>query len=320
MSNIVQFENTKQIILKQEIDFNNIAKIHNAVNFKKESCFALQILQNNQYTAGIAANNLDSLKNAIINVAAIGLSLSPVHKLAYLVPRDGRVCLDISYAGLIQLATDCGSISWALADVVYESDNFTLNGFGKAPNHDFKPFSKDRGAIVGAYCCAKTPDGDYITSIMDISEIYKIRMRSEAFKKNSGPWKTDENEMIKKTLVKRASKSWPKISQQSSERLIKALAADEEDYIDAKSESVSEPNNSGLILEITDLINKLGKTMEHYLLHLSKTCRREIKSLENLTPTEIKQAKTQVDQWVEQNEKKKLKTDEVKIENASTDQ
>jgi recombinational DNA repair protein RecT len=45
---------------------------------------------------------------------------------------------------------------------------------------------------------------------MSIDECYAIRDRSEAFKKGSGPWKTDEGEMIKKTILKREYKTWPK--------------------------------------------------------------------------------------------------------------
>jgi recombination protein RecT len=37
-------------------------------------------------------------------VAAIGITLNPASKLAYLVPRDGMVCLDISYMGLLHRA------------------------------------------------------------------------------------------------------------------------------------------------------------------------------------------------------------------------
>ncbi len=45
---------------------------------------------------------------------------------------------------------------------------------------------------------------------MSIDEIFDIRGRSEAFKRGNGPWKTDEGEMIRKTVVMRAYKYWPK--------------------------------------------------------------------------------------------------------------
>jgi recombination protein RecT len=51
---------------------------------------------------------------------------------------------------------------------------------------------------------------------MPIAKVYDIRDRSEAwkaYKKTTAkkcPWVTDEEEMIKKTCVKQASKYWPK--------------------------------------------------------------------------------------------------------------
>jgi recombination protein RecT len=44
--------------------------------------------------------------------------------LAYLVPRDGKVCLDISYMGMMHLAQQCGAIQWGQAVLVREGDQF----------------------------------------------------------------------------------------------------------------------------------------------------------------------------------------------------
>jgi len=60
------------------------------IKWEKESQFAIQALQANKYLAGIAQSNPTSAQNAIINVAAIGVSLNPQAKLAYLVPRKER--------------------------------------------------------------------------------------------------------------------------------------------------------------------------------------------------------------------------------------
>jgi recombination protein RecT len=299
MSNLVQVENLKQIVKSQEKDFNVLAKVHNAVNFARESGFALQLLENNSYLMGIAQKNLDSLKYAVLNVAAIGLSLSPVHKLAYLVPRSGRVCLDISYLGLIQLATESGSIKYCVADVVYEKDTFKFNGMGKEITHAFSPFATDRGRIVGAYCSVKTPDGEWITITMTIDEIEKIRSRSEAGKKNEGPWKTDFNEMAKKTVIKRASKSWPKVTTQASERLAKAIEIDDQDYVETTATQVESVDLEALRAQIKGHLETIGRTEEAFLGYLSKVCRREIKSINDLTEIELKQQVTALEQMVE---------------------
>jgi recombination protein RecT len=184
--------------------------VDRSISFEREAGFAVQILQNNSYLLGVAEKDRASMIAAVTNVSAIGISLNPAKKQAYLVPRGGKVCLDISYMGLLDLAIASGSIQWGQAEVVCEEDTFTLRGFDKAPLHDFAPFSKTRGAVVGVYVVVKTASGDYLTDTMTIAEVLAIKARSETGKKDTGPWKTDFNEMAKKTVIKRAYKTWPK--------------------------------------------------------------------------------------------------------------
>lgn len=191
------------------------------IDFLAESAFAGQILNGNDYLKSVAVANPVSLQNAVLNVAAIGLSLNPAKKQAYLIPRSvkkgdkwiPKVFLEPSYMGLCDLATMSGSIQWVQANVVRAGDKFMDNGPGKEPLHQYNPFAKpeDRGNIVGAYCVAKTAQGDYLTTCMALDELEDIRGRSEQWKKSqSGPWKTDFSEQCKKTVVRRAFKMWPK--------------------------------------------------------------------------------------------------------------
>ena len=186
-----------------------------ALNFEREAEFAIQTFQNNEYAAKLALSNRQSVVNAVTNIAAIGISLNPAKRQAYLVPRDGKICLDISYMGLMDLAMATGSIRWAQAEPVYANDSFALNGMDRPPTHSYNPFSKDRGEVVGVYVVVKTADGDYLTTCMSADEINGIRDRTSSWKayKEKGrscPWVTDWSEMAKKTVVKRAYKYWPK--------------------------------------------------------------------------------------------------------------
>ena len=193
-----------------EQEFGNVLA-DRSINFDREAGFAVQVLTANDYVTKLAVNARQSVVNAVTNIAAIGISLNPAKKQAYLVPRKGQICLEISYMGLIDLAIDSGSISWAQAAVVYSNDGFTLNGFDKPPTHNYNPFSKDRGEVVGAYVVAKTATGDYLTECMSKDDIDSIKNRSESVKAGkSSPWTTDYGEMAKKTVVKRAYKYWPK--------------------------------------------------------------------------------------------------------------
>ena len=181
-----------------------------SLTWEKEKQFAIQMLTANDYLAKIAGQKPATLQNAIINVASIGISLNPALKHAYLVPRKGGVCLDVGYMGLLHLAQSSGVILWGQSKLVYSNDTYESNGLSKEPTHKTNPFG-DRGNVIGVYCTVKTIDGDFLTDEMSIADVYAIRDRSDGYKSGkSSPWKTDEGEMIRKTVVKRAYKYWPK--------------------------------------------------------------------------------------------------------------
>lgn len=178
----------------------------NSVTWGKECQFAIQAFQKNDFLAKTALANPTSAQNAIINVAAIGISLNPASKLAYLVPRDGTVCLDVSYMGLLHIAQSSGCIQWGQAKLVHANDTYESSGLDTAPIHKYNAFG-DRGDVVGAYCTVKTTGGDYLTDEMSVEDIRAIQKIS---KSQNGPWKTHWAEMARKTVVKRASKYWPR--------------------------------------------------------------------------------------------------------------
>lgn len=182
------------------------------VNFDTESVFAMQMLCKNDYTYGIANKSPNSVLMSMFNVASTGLTLNPAHGYAYLVPRDGQIVLDISYKGLIKIATDSGAILWARAECVYENDEFTYCGPAAMPEIKANPF-KPRGDIIGAYCIAKTPEGDILTEVMDLAALHEVRAASTAWTKGKpgqkGPWENFYSEMCRKAVIKRARKTWP---------------------------------------------------------------------------------------------------------------
>jgi recombination protein RecT len=241
-----------------------------ALSFEREAGFAVQIVASNDYCMRIATENRQSVINAVTNVAAIGISLNPAKRQAYLVPRDGRICLDISYMGLLDLAIQSGSVMWGQAELVYQQDRFELNGFDKPPAHGRDPFSKARGEITGVYVVVKTRDGDYLTTCMSLDEVHDIRDRSSAWKawvekKKRCPWVTDEGEMIKKTVIKRAYKLWPK-----TDRLDNAVHFLNTEGGEGLAEMASEPVASfrssptmgvmaGLDLEVQNVLRDLAR-------------------------------------------------------------
>ncbi len=214
-----------------------LAEDDTGVDWEKESVFAYQALSKNRFTMDVARQNPDSVRLAMINVASVGLTLNPALGYAFLVPRDGAICLDIGYQGLIKIATDTGSIKWAKAELVYQGDEFIYKGPATPPEHNIhNPFGGYRGKtitdkehpLIGVYCIAKTHDDDYLVELMNADEIIKIRSEAKSMmnekSRHHSPWFENNypGEMAKKTCIKRSQKTWPKT--QRHERLQQAVS------------------------------------------------------------------------------------------------
>ncbi|EOI5799805.1 recombinase RecT [Cronobacter dublinensis] len=289
-----------ELINPLKIEFEQVCA-EPSINFKRESEFAMQIFANNDYLAKTAMTNTTSTRSAIMNVAAIGITLNPAQKLAYLVPRKGAICLDISYMGLMHIAQQSGAIKWCQSAIVRKNDQFRREGLDKPPVHIYSEFDtkEQRGEVVGAYVVVKTDDGDYLTHTMRIEDIYSIRDRSEAWKKyktdNSKkcPWVTDEEQMMLKTVVKQAAKYWPR--RERLDAAIDYVNTEGEEGINFAAERNLErditPADIATIKEINDVLIAMNKTWDEDLLPLcSKIFRREIRDSAELTQIEAVKA------------------------------
>ncbi len=184
--------------------------------------FAMQALAKNTLLQKCEAH---TIRDSIINIASIGLSLNPALKHCALIPRYNNSLkvyechCDPMYQGLIAIATDGGSVISVRADVVREQDreegNFKYFS-GSEPKiiHTPDPFmSKEmRGPVIGAYAIAEIVGSKHPhCTFMSIEDIESVRDKSELWKKHQeGPWKDWFDEMAKKTVIKRAQKTWPK--------------------------------------------------------------------------------------------------------------
>lgn len=200
-----------------------VGEANTSVVFSKELLYASTAIMNNDYLAGICIQNPLSLKSAFQQVAACGLTLNPSRSLAYLVPRDGAVVLDISYRGMIRMAVEDGAILDCIVELVYSDDTFRYRGKRKSPDHEFDPFAKkeDRGEFRGVYVEVTLPGGRLLVEAISAEDIYQAREASELWKrKKKGPWKDHFGPMAKKAAIKIARKYWP----QGSRKLDEAIA------------------------------------------------------------------------------------------------
>lgn len=270
-----------EFVQQQETLFSS-ALTEQTITWAKESQFAIQAFQKNDKLAEAALKNQASAQNAIINVAAIGITLNPASKLAYLVPRKGEVCLDISYMGLLHLAQTTKAIIWGQCKLVHEKDVYESNGLELPPTHKYNAFG-ERGAVIGGYCTVKTAEGDYLTEEMTLEDIKTVEATSKV---SNGPWKTFWEEMARKTIVKRASKYWPR-----RERLDQAIeyintdAGEGNDFQAPKNQERDiTPASEDQLKDISDLMIKVdGEWSEVFIAFISKKFNRPISHPEQLT-------------------------------------
>lgn len=188
--------------------------------FEKEALFAVQIW-NDPKNAYLRQSTTNSLIMALVNVAQTSLTLNPVAKEAFLIPRKDRktdkvIChLEPSYIGLLKLLTDAGSVTSINTQLVYEFDEFAINLASEEPVRHI-PKLQDRGEIVGCYSLAKLSTGEKQVEWMELKEIHKIRDTSESYKaylkdkRKSSIWNEYPGEMARKTVLKRIYKYLPR--------------------------------------------------------------------------------------------------------------
>lgn len=130
----------------------------------------------------------------------------------YLIPYENRKngsceCQFIlGYRGMMTLARRSGEISTITADVVRNGDEFEYeHGIDSKFRH--KPKGIEGASPTHAWAMAKFKDGSHQLVVMSRSEIESIRRRSRAG--DYGPWKTDTEEMWKKTALRRLCKYLP---------------------------------------------------------------------------------------------------------------
>jgi recombination protein RecT len=130
------------------------------------------------------------------------LGLEPDGRRAHLIPYGTQCTVIIDYKGKVELAMRSGTVAVIHADKICENDVFVFDR-GEVKKHEID-FRKDRGKAFAYYCLVRMKDGTEKAEVMTLAEVNDIRKRSKAG--DSGPWKTDFDEMAKKTVFHRASK------------------------------------------------------------------------------------------------------------------
>jgi recombination protein RecT len=150
----------------------------------------------------------ESIAEAVMQISSWGLEIG---RTAHLVAFGKKATALADYKGKIELAIRSHTITSCRARVVYEADQFEVE-YGLVEKLTHRPaWNTQRGNPIGVYAVVMLPNGESKFELMSTADVEKIRQRSKA--KDSGPWKTDPEEMAKKTVVHRLLKMIPQSPQ-----------------------------------------------------------------------------------------------------------
>jgi len=121
--------------------------------------------------------------------------------------------LVIGYQGLVELSHRSGQIASISARTVHENDHFAIE-YGVDEKLVHRPSEGDRGPATGYYAVVRLQNGGYSFHYMTLAEAQQYRDRYAMAKDRSGnvvgPWKTEFDQMAKKSCLRQLSKLMPK--------------------------------------------------------------------------------------------------------------
>jgi recombination protein RecT len=157
----------------------------------------------------------NSFLGSLMQAAQLGLEPNTPLGQAYLIPFKNKKkgiteCqFQIGYKGLIDLAYRSGDMASIQAYCVYANDNFDYE-LGLEPVLKHKPAKNNRGELEYVYAVFKLQNGGYGFEVMSIEDIKQHAQKySQGFKSSYSPWKTNFDEMAKKTVLKKVLKYAP---------------------------------------------------------------------------------------------------------------
>lgn len=150
---------------------------------------------------------------ALMNAAQLGLEPNTSLGQAYLIPYKNKGVLEcqfqIGYKGMIDLVYRNEMVQTIQAHCVYQNDEFDYE-LGLEPKLYHRPALKDRGELLAVYAMFRLQNGGCGFEVMSKGDVDVYAGRySQGIDSAYSPWKSNYEEMAKKTAIKRVLKYAP---------------------------------------------------------------------------------------------------------------
>ncbi len=205
--------------------------------------FTRMVLSALSATPKLAECTPQSFLAAMMTAAQLGVEPNTALGQAYLLPYRNHGQMEcqfqLGYKGLIDLAYRSGEVSVIQAHTVYENDVFEYE-LGMDPKLRHVPAKADRGEAIAYYAMFKTKDGGYGFEVMSVDDVQRHAQRySKSYGSGSSPWRSNFDEMAKKTVLKRALKYAPLKSD-----FVRGISQDETIKADLSDEMYAVPDET----------------------------------------------------------------------------
>ena len=204
-----------------------------------------------------------SFLGAMMTSAQLGLEVNTPLGQAYVIPYMNHGVMEaqfqIGYKGQIDLAYRSGDVEVIQSHIVYENDDFVCE-YGLEPKLTHKPADSNRGEPVKVYAVFKTKSGGFGFEVMSIDDIRRHAAKySKSYNSTSSPWKTNFEEMAKKTVLKRVLKYAPMKSD-----FVRAIAQDETIKHGISDDMYSVPDETIIDIEAVPVVDdSTGEVIEN---------------------------------------------------------
>lgn len=184
-----------------------------------------------------------SFLSAMMTSAQLGLEPNTPLQQAYIIPYKNHgnyeAQFQIGYKGLIDLAYRSGQVKTIYAEAVHENDTFEYE-LGLNPKLVHVPADRNRGEVTHYYAVFKLVNGGEGMFVASKDDILKHAEKySKSYAKDTSPWKTNFDEMAKKTVIKQVLKYAP-----LSTDFMSKLTADETIHKTISDDMTLEPNET----------------------------------------------------------------------------
>lgn len=168
--------------------------------------------------------NRQSLFNAAMSAAVLGLEVDGVTGQAFIIPFKNKAQLVIGYKGYNTLAARSGLT--ITGGVVREGDDFKFDEARGLIEVNRKLGKEGERKIIAAWAKAAANDRPAVVKVLSIDEIMSIMAKSPGAKRDESPWRDPEigfPAMAEKSAKRRLARSMPLNVMQSAARMEEAF-------------------------------------------------------------------------------------------------